>query len=68
MVKKGHKYVTLLQINVPRFMILSQNLGTFISEGDTYLTVRDIYLRCRVIYLKGRDIHFKKGHNFVTNY
>ena len=30
MVKKGHKYVTLLQINVPRVMILSQKLGTFI--------------------------------------
>ena len=28
-VKKGLKYVTLLQINVPRFKILSQKLGKF---------------------------------------
>ena len=75
MVKKGHKYVTLLQINVPRVMILSQKLGTFISQGDLFLTVRDIHLRWRVIYLTktgiyltGRDIYFGKGHNFVTNY
>ena len=75
MVKKGHKYVTLLQINVPRVMILSQKLGTFIWQGDIFLKVRDIYLRSRVIYLTrrniyltGRDIYFEKGHNFVTNY
>ena len=75
MVKKGHKYVTLLQINVPRVMILSQKLGKFIWQGDIYLTVRDIYLRWRVIYLTGRDIYltgrdiyFEKGHNFGTNY
>ena len=30
MVKKGHKYVTLLQMNVPRVMILSQKHGKFI--------------------------------------
>ena len=30
MVKEGHKYVTLLQINVPRIMILTRKLGTFI--------------------------------------
>ena len=36
MVKKGHKYVTLLQINVPRVMILSQKLGTFIWQGDIF--------------------------------
>ena len=30
MVKKGDKYVTLLQINVPRVMILSQKLEIFI--------------------------------------
>ena len=30
MVKKGHKYVTLLQINVPRAVILSQKPGKFI--------------------------------------
>ena len=75
MVKKGHKYVTLLQINVPRVMILSQKLGTFIWQGDIYLTVGDIYLRWRVIHLTRRDIYlmvrdfyFGKGHNFVTNY
>ena len=33
MVKKGHKYVTLLQINVPRVMILSQNLGNLFDKG-----------------------------------
>ena len=57
MVKKGHKYVTLLQINVPRVMILSQKLGTFIWQGDIFLTVMDIYLRFRVIYLTRRDIY-----------
>ena len=30
MVKKGPTYVTLLQINVPRVMILSQKLGKYI--------------------------------------
>ena len=30
MIKKGHKYVTLLRINVPVVMILSQKLGKFI--------------------------------------
>ena len=29
-VKKGHKYVIFLQINVPRVMIMSQKLGKFI--------------------------------------
>ena len=33
MVKKGHKYVTLLQINVPRVMILSQKLGNLFDKG-----------------------------------
>ena len=61
MVKKGHKCVTLLQINVPKVMILSQKLGKFIWQEDIYLTVRDIYLT-------GRGIYFEKGHNFVTNY
>ena len=37
MVRKGHKYVTLSQINVPRIMILSQKLGKFIWQGDIYL-------------------------------
>ena len=75
MVKKGHKYVTLLQTNVPRVMILSQELGIFIWKGDIYLTVKDIYLRWRVMYLTGkdiymigRDIYFEKGHNSVTNF
>ena len=73
MVKKGHKYVTLLQINVPKVMILSPKLGKFIwqediylSGRDIYLTGRDIYLTGREIYLTGRDIYFEKGHNFVT--
>ena len=44
MVKKGHKYVNLLQINVPRAMILSQKRGKL---GYIYLTVRDIYLTGR---------------------
>ena len=72
MVQRGHKYVTLSQINVPTVMILSQKLGKLILQGDIYLTVRDIYLRWRVIYLTGRDIYltgreiyFEKGHNFV---
>ena len=43
MVKMGHKYVTLLQMNVPRVMILSQKLGKFIGQGHIYLTERDIY-------------------------
>ena len=30
MVKKGHKYATLLQINVPKVMILPQKLGKLI--------------------------------------
>ena len=30
MVKKGHKFVTLLQMNVPSDMILSHKLGKFI--------------------------------------
>ena len=82
MVKKEHKYVTLLQVNVPRVMSLSQKLGKFIWQGeiyltvrdiyltvrDIYLTVRDIYLRWRVIYWTGRDIFFEKGQNFVTIY
>ena len=74
MVKKGHKYVTLLQKNVPRVLILSQKLEKFIWQGDIYLTVRDIYLRRRVIYLTGRDIYltgrdiyFEKDRNIVTN-
>ena len=54
MVKKGHKYVTLLQINVHRVMILSKKL---------YLRWRIIYLTERDIYLSGRDIYFEKGHN-----
>ena len=58
MVKKGHKYVTFLQINVHRVMILSQKLGKFIWRWD-------IYLIKRVIYLTRRDIYFEKGHNFV---
>ena len=33
MVKKGHKYVTLLQINVPRVLILPQKLGIFFDKG-----------------------------------
>ena len=41
MVKKGHKYVTLLQINVPRVMILPQKLsfdkGTFIWDGGSFI-------------------------------
>ena len=64
----------LLQINVPRVMILPQKLEKLIWQGDIYLTVRDIYLRWRVIhlrgmdiYLTGRDIYFEKGHNFVAN-
>ena len=61
MFKKGHKYVTLLPINVPRVMILSQKLDLFIQQGDIYLTVGDISF-------KGRDIYFGKGHNFVTKY
>ena len=32
MVKNGHKYVTHLQINVPRVMILSQKLEKFIDK------------------------------------
>ena len=68
MVKKGHKYVTLLQINVPRVMILPQILRNLFLLGDIYLTVRDIYLRGGDIYLTRRDIYFEKGHNFVTNY
>ena len=68
MAKKGHKYVTLLQINVPRVMILSQKLGKFIWQGDIYLKWRVIYLTARDIYLTGRDIYFEKGHDFVPNY
>ena len=30
MLKKGHKYVILLQINASKVMILSQKLGKFI--------------------------------------
>ena len=38
MVKKGHKYVTLWQINVPtRVMVLSQKLGYFIDKGTFHL-------------------------------
>ena len=33
MVKKGHKYVTPLQINVPWVMILSQKLGNLFDKG-----------------------------------
>ena len=33
MVKKGHKYVTLSQINVLRVMILSQKLGNLFDKG-----------------------------------
>ena len=39
MVKYGHKYVTLLQINVPRVMILSQKLKTreiYLSRGHLF--------------------------------
>ena len=51
MVKKGLKYPTLLQINVPtKVMILSH-----------------IFLRWRVVFFTGRVIYFKKGHSFVTN-
>ena len=60
---------TLLQINVPRVMILSQKLGKFIWQGDLYLTVRDVYLRLRVIYLTRRDIYLTgRDIYFVTNY
>ena len=74
MVKKGHKYVTLLQINVPRVIILSNKRGKFIRQWDISLTVKGISLRWRVIYLTGRniyltgkDIYFEKGHILVTN-
>ena len=68
MVKKGHKYMTLFQINTPRVMILSQKLGKCICQGDIYLTVRDIYLTGRGIYLTIRDIHFEKGHNLFYKF
>ena len=61
MVNKRHKYVTLLQINFPRVMILSQKLRKFISQGDIYLTVTDIYLRWRVIYLRGGTFIWQEG-------
>ena len=67
MLKGGHKYVTLLQINVPRVMILSQKLGNFFCSGEIYLTVRDISLTGRDISLTGRDIYYEKGHNFDKN-
>ena len=57
MVRKGHKYVALLQKNVPRVMILSQKLGKFIWQADTNWTVRDIYLRWSAINLIGRNIY-----------
>ena len=60
MAKKGLKYVTLRQINVPRVMILSQNLGKIICQGDINLTVRVIYLTRRDIYLTGRDIYLRR--------
>ena len=62
MVKKGHKYVTLLQ------MILYQKLGKFVWQGDIYLTMRDIYLRLGVIYLTGRDIKLLGGQNVYHVY
>ena len=43
MVKNQHKYVTLLQINVPMVMIVSPKLGMFIWQGDIYLTVRAFF-------------------------
>ena len=51
MVKKGHKYMTLLQINVPSVMILSQKLGNlFDLEGHLF-------------YLEGH-LFDRKGHLF----
>ena len=37
MVKNGHKYVIILQINVPRVMILSQKLGKCIWQWGTFI-------------------------------
>ena len=43
MVKKGHKYVTLLQINVPEVMILSQKLIYFEKGGNLIAQIIDPY-------------------------
>ena len=62
--KMGHKYLTLWQINVPRVMILSQNLGylfdngtfiwqwgTFIWQGGTFIWQEGTFILRRVTIL-----------------
>ena len=51
MVKKGHKYVTLLQINVPKVMILSKKL------------VKNILRRGHLFEMEGH-LFDKEGHLF----
>ena len=79
MVKKGHKYVTLLQINVPRVMNMSQKIcltrgHIFDSEGhlfemEGHLFDRKGHLFDRKGHLfERKGLSLLKGRNFVTDY
>ena len=64
MVKKGHKYVTLFQINVPRVMILSQKLGTFFDKG-TFIWQRGTFNRDEGPFLWQGETLVWQGRTFI---
>ena len=66
MVKKGHKYVTLSQINVPRVMIMSQKLGKFIWHMGTFIGQWGTFRYGGSIIWDEMEGHLfdKKGHLF----
>ena len=66
MVKKGHKYVTLLEINVPGVMILSQKLGNFIWQGDIFWQRGTFIWDVRSFIWKGGTFIWQEGTFILT--
>ena len=72
MVKKGHKYVTLLQINVPRDSA-SKTWEIYLTRGHLFNSEEHLFeLEGHLFELEGhlfdRKGHFFEiDHNFITN-
>ena len=65
MVKKAHKNVTLLQINVPRVMILSQKLGKFIwPRGHLFDSEGHLFEMAGHLFDSEGHLSDRKGHLF----
>ena len=65
MVKKGHKYVTLLQINVPRVMILSQKpCNIYLTRGHLFDSGGHLFEMEGHLFDKEGHVFDGKGHIF----